>query len=336
MQITRMGGKQMNWVRFFAFPALLIALSQGAATQEAAPLLVPDGVIALPHTAGRIDHMAIDLTRNRLFVAELGNGTVDVVDLISHKVIHRITGLKEPQGIGYEPKSDVIAVADGGDGTLRFFSGLDFRSRGALKLGDDADNVRIDPQSGYVLVGYGEGALAVVDPSSMRKVEQISLPAHPESFQLFRGDAFINVPDAGNIVLADLANAKILDVWKPARLSSNYPMTLDGRGHVAVVFRGQSKLALLDRVSGSVIATTDTCGDADDLYFDARRNHFYVSCGSGAVEVMSDDPLHLLARIRTALGARTSLFVPELGHLFVAARAPLLGSTASILVYRTN
>jgi len=43
---------------------------------------------------------------------------------------------------------------------------------------------------------------------------------------------------------------------------------------------------------------------------------------------------HPLARIPTQSGARTSLFVPELDRLFVAARAGLLGSNAGILVFR--
>jgi hypothetical protein len=41
-----------------------------------------------------------------------------------------------------------------------------------------------------------------------------------------------------------------------------------------------------------------------------------------------------LATVVTATGARTSLFVPELDRLFVAVRAGLLGSDASIQVFR--
>jgi hypothetical protein len=301
------------------------------------PPLVPDASIALPDTAGRIDHMAIDLSRKHLFVVELGNGSLDVVDLASGKVIHRIADLKEPQGIGYDPKSDLVVVASGGDGTLRSFSGGDFAPRGVLALGDDADNLRIDPRNGHVIVGYGGGALAIIDPQTMRKLQEIPLAAHPESFRLSGSRVFVNVPDAGQIVVADVDSAKVIAIWK-LRFSSNFPMILDDSGGVGIVFRGQSKLALLDANSGAVIASADTCGDADDIYFDARRKYFYVSCGSGTVDVVSRDPggLHSLSRIRTSLGARTSLFVPEFDRLFVAGRAGILRSTASIWVFRTS
>jgi hypothetical protein len=308
-----------------------------AAQPAASHLLGQDSSIMLPGTGGRIDHMAIDLPRRHLFVAELGNGSLDVVDLASGMVIHRISGLKEPQGIGYDSKSDLVLVASGGDGMLRSYSGGDFAPRGVLALGDDADNLRIDPRNGHVIVGYGSGALAIIDPQTMRKLLEIPLAGHPESFRLSGSRVFINVPDAGQVAVADLDSAKIIAIWKPT-FSSNFPMILDDGGDVGVVFRGQSKLALLSASSGAVIASADTCGDADDLFFDARRKYFYVSCGSGEVDVMGRDQagLHMLSRIRTSAGARTSLFVPELDQLFVAARAGIMGSAASILIFRPS
>ena len=344
MHIAKEGTKVR---RHFTLAAVLVVLlpvvplaaqTQRASGNAVEPFLMPDGAIALPDTGGRIDHMAVDLQRKRLFVAELGNGTLDVVDLAARKLVHRFAGLKEPQGVVYEPKTDLIAVACGGDGTLRFFSGQDFASRGVIALGADADNERVDPGTGHVLVGYGEGALAIIEPSSLKKLAEIPLSAHPESFRASGDHVFINVPDAGEIVLADLKSAKVLRTFKPAKLTSSFPMILDDSGHPATVFRGQSKLALLDESLGTVLATAGTCGDADDLFFDAHRKQFYVSCGAGEVDVVAEGPgsLNLVSRVPTKPGARTSLFVPELGRLFVAARAGLLGSDASILIFRTD
>jgi hypothetical protein len=61
-----------------------------------------------------------------------------------------------------------------------------------------------------------------------------------------------------------------------------------------------------------------------------------VSCGSGAIDVFDAGSLEIkhLARIATASGARTSLFVPEIDRLFVAARAGVFGSNASIRIFR--
>ena len=114
-------------------------------------------------------------------------------------------------------------------------------------------------------------------------------------------------------------------------------MALNAAGAtLATVFRSPPRLALLDAATGTVTASLPVCGDADDVFFDAKRRRIYVSCGEGMVEVLQGDEAghHPFARIPTRSGARTSLFVPELDRLFVAARAGLLGSDAALLVFR--
>jgi hypothetical protein len=56
-----------------------------------------------------------------------------------------------------------IAVAERGDGAVRLFDSQTFAAIGQIPLGEEADNVRIDAASGHALVGYGGGALAVID-----------------------------------------------------------------------------------------------------------------------------------------------------------------------------
>ena len=297
--------------------------------------------IPLPGVSGRVDHMAVDLRRGRLFVAELGNGTVDVVDLAAGKAIHRIAGLKEPQGVGYSPQADVIAVASAGDGTVRLFKGEDFSPVGMVSLGEDADNIRVDSRSGQVFVGYGKGGLAVVDPISRSVVSRARLPAHPEGFAIDVAThrAYVNVPDAHQIAVVDLATGRQTATWQVPGLRASYPMALDeAQGLLAIASWDPARLVLLDTANGAVKANVETCGDADDVFFDAKRRRIYVTCGDGLVDVLQGDAAgyHLLAHIPTHSGARTSLFVPELDRLFVAARAGLLGSDAALLVFRSG
>ena len=125
----------------FFLGSLLACLAGSLRAADPAPPLTLEQTIPLHNVSGRIDHMAVDLDRKRLFVAELGNGTVDVVDLPTATVIHRIGGLHEPQGIGYAPALDVLAVASAGDGSVRFFNGNDFAPAQVVELGEDADNI---------------------------------------------------------------------------------------------------------------------------------------------------------------------------------------------------
>lgn len=308
---------------------------------EPGPPLVLERTIPLPGVSGRIDHMAVDLRRGRLFVAELGNGTIDVVDLAEGKAARRIVGMKEPQGVGYAPETDLIAVASAGDGSVRLFRGEDLQPAGVIALGEDADNVRLDARAGQLVVGYSNGGLAVLDPVSRSVVSRVALSAHPESFQLDPNTqhAYVNVPDAGQVAVVDLAAGKQVASWRvPGGLRQNFPMALDATGAVlAAVFRSPARLVLLDTRTGAVMANLAICGDADDVFFDAKRRRLYVSCGEGAVDVLQGDATtgyHPIARIPTRSGARTSLFVPELDRLFVAARSGASGADAAILVFR--
>jgi len=147
----------------------------------AAPLVL-EAKIPLGQVSGRIDHLAIDAKRQRLFVAELGNNSLGVVDLAAGKVLRRITGLSEPQGIAYVPFTDSILVANAGDGSVRVLRGEDLTPISRLELGDDADNVRVDAAHKRVLVGYGKGALAVIDPGSLSKTADIRLKSAPGGF----------------------------------------------------------------------------------------------------------------------------------------------------------
>lgn len=319
--------------------ALLPLLVRSVPAAEPAAPLVLEKTIRLPDVAGRIDHLSIDLGRKHLFVAELGNGTIDVLDLDAGKPIARISGLKEPQGVAYVPASDRIVVANGGDGTVRVFHAGDLSPAGAVALGDDADNVRVDPRTGHVVVGYGSGGLAILDPVLPSKLVGIKLAAHPEGFQLEPNTerVFVNLPSAQQIAVVDLRSGLQTGTWVVPNLRSNFPLAIDGTGSLlAVVFRSPARLVLLETKSGTVTASLASCNDADDAFFDAKRQRIYVSCGEGAVDVFESDLANtrLLASVSTPPGGRTSLFVPEVDRLFVAVRAGPLRSEASILVFR--
>jgi YVTN family beta-propeller protein len=168
-------------------------LTAPSRAEEPAPL-VPEAKIPLGAVAGRIDHFAFDPDRQLLFVAELGNDSVGVVDVKERKVLRRLPALREPQGVAYHAATSTLYVANAGDGSVRLFQGPDFTPAGRIDLGDDADNIRIDPGRNRLVVGYGKGALAVIDPASRRKVADISLKGHPESFQFSEGGSRIFGP----------------------------------------------------------------------------------------------------------------------------------------------
>jgi len=319
---------------------MTLSLLCGAAAAQTATSsagLRLDTKIPLGAVRGRIDHMAIDLARQRLLVAELGNDSVGIVDLKQSKTIHTIGGLAEPQGVGYVPSTDTLYVANARDGSVRLFHGADYAAAGRIDLGSDADNVRFDAAANRIFVGYGSGAIGTIDAAQQKKSGEIALPAHPESFQIGGKPTkvFVNVPGAHAIAVLDVASGTQMATW-PLRESGNFPMALDpSNGRVLVVSRSPPKLSVRAAEDGSLIADVETCGDSDDLFIDGKRGLVYVSCGAGFIDVFAVKGVNYnrVGHVPTAAGARTALFVPETDRLYLAVRANG-ASEAAIWIFR--
>ena len=323
---------------FTAAMVLPLVATPSAAQIPETPLLNLEGKIALGEVRGRIDHMALDPLRSRLFVAELESNSVGVVDLMARKVIHVIAGLTEPQGVGYEPSSDMLYVANGGDGSVRLYHGADYAETGRIDLGDDADNVRIDPGTKHVLIGYGRGGIATIDPATRTKIADFPLPVHPEGFQLDRSNnqIIVNVPRARAIAVLDSGSGQQKALWRVKESGANFPMALDEDAQrVLVAFRAPGRLAAFSARDGESVASVELCGDADDLFVDTKRSRIYVSCGEGFLDVFDarGADYRRLARLPTVRGARTSYYVPSIDRLFLAVRAASL-EPAAVWVYR--
>jgi hypothetical protein len=260
-----------------------------------------------------------------------------VIDLAQGKVIHRIDALHEPQGL--LSLEGQIVVASGGDGSCRFYDGSTFKLLRTADCKEDADNVRYDAEAKRVYVGYGNGALGVVDPEKGARVGDIPLDGHPESFQLeSKGKRiFVNVPKAGHIAVVDREKKAVIARWKLSA-GSNFPMALDEAGRrLYVGCRQPSKLLVFDLDSGKELAAVECSGDTDDVFFDAASRRVFVSCGAGFLDVFDASAAEpkRVGKIATAAGARTCLYVADLGRIFLAV--PHRGAQpAEIRVFKTR
>lgn len=309
-----------------SLPATVLDEAGRSSASDMAPLTV-EAKIPLGDIAGRIDHLAFDPTRGRLYVAELGNNSVGIIDLKTRRVVRTEKGFDAPQGIAYEPSTDTVYVANGGDGSVRSFRADNFTAIGQIALGSDADNVRVDKAAQRVYVGYGDGALAVIDPQTRTKVADIPLKGHPESFQLDSAgtNIFVNVPEASEIAVVARDVRRQIASWPMGNLRANYPMTLDGaKSEVITIFRRPPRLERFQMHGGRRLAGIDVCADSDDVFADPARHRLYVICGEGFVDTLdtsAGEQYARVSRLQTSGGSRTGLFIAELDRLLVAIRA---------------
>src|SRR6185295_15136899 len=142
----------------------------------------------------------------------------------------------------------------------------------------DADNVRYDAAAGKVVIGYGKGALQLLDPGSGEATAEIRLPAHPESFQLEKNGTriFVNVPDARQVAVVDRSKRTVTAAWEVPGARSNFPMPLDEAGRRFFIgARSPALMLVYDTDGGKLVAKVPIGDDTDDLFFDAQRKRVY-------------------------------------------------------------
>lgn len=346
-----------------------------AGQHQAAPKLartIPLPGVGVPKSTGdgsaipgRLDHLAYDPATGRLFVAALQQGSLEVVDLNQGKRIKRITGLGKPQGIAVVSSAGCVVVACGDENAVHVYSLADLKQRAVTTVGQDADNVRCDGTN-RVFVGFGRnigGGLAVYDAHAMRKVTDIWLGSHPESFQfdLRPGQSrmFVNLPgqkratNDGGVAAIDRSTGRRLAMWPLTGAAQNFPMAFDSvHDRVYIASRKPPQVIALDGKTGTEISRAPCVADSDDLFYDAATDRVLVIGGGhrtgdaappgashpgddAALEVFQADghgKLAKIASVATAPHARTGYFAPERRAIYVVC-PPHGGEDAKILEF---
>ena len=329
--------------------SMLVYVGTHAVGQEKQVLSL-EAYVPLSGVKGRIDHFAVDVAGQRPFVAAVENHTLEVIDLKSGQRVHSISDLAEPQGVFYDSSTNHLFVACGLDGVTKVFDGHTFQVLATVKFADDADNIRYDPRSKGVIVGYagakqlrkreeGTGGLGFIDPTG-KKTGDIVIDAHPESFQLEKSGSriFVNVPEKKEIEVIDATKRSVQARW-PVSAEDNFPMALDEGNHRLLVGVWQPpQLLVFDTETGKQVAAGEIAGKTDDLFYDSVRHRIYVLTSKEFLEVFEQkdaDQYNRVARYPIPPGSQTGLFVPEWGKLFVAVREQN-DQSAEIRVYRAR
>lgn len=347
LSVFRMAMKKSATARLamlFALSITAVAQEQAASSDELAPLVLVR-IIAMPDVEGRFDHMGVDPKSNRVFAAVYGNDSVEVSDVARGRRIQSIrAGFIKPQMAAYIPDLNRIVVSNEGDGSCKIFDADTYKLIDTVKFPDDADQLRYDPATKRVYVGYGDGAIGMFDAATNKRIEgDFELGAHPESFQLEEKGPriFVNLASISQIAVIDRNTHKI-EKWKLEEAGTNFPMALDEVHHrLFVAARRPARLLVLDTDSGKVIASLPGASDTDDMWYDPTRKRIYIPSGEGFIFVYQQiDPnrYERIAKIPSAIGARTSVYYGQVGkhnslYLAVPGRS---NKGAELWIYETR
>jgi len=312
--------------------------------EREAPPLRQVQEIPLPGVQGRLDHFTIDPKRKRVIFSGLGNDSVQIVDAFAGRMIHQIDGLAQPQGTLFLPENDTLYVANAADGHVNIYNGTTFKLIDRIDFGEgsDPDNLRYDAAAKKIYLGYGDGALAAIDPATNKHVgSDFKFEGHPEGFQLeAKGPRiFVNVADTKSIRVIDRTTGKMSE-WKlPPGHAANFPMVLDeANKRVIIGTRKPSRMTVFNADTGAVVASLPCTGDMDDIFYDGERKRVYVAGGEGFLSAFQqNDPDHYtdMGKFPTAIGTRTGVWYVKRDRLYIAA-PPSGNLGARLLVFEAQ
>jgi hypothetical protein len=306
--------------------------------------------IPLPGVGGRLDHMAVDVEKKRLFVAAVANGTLEVLDLEAGKGINSIPGIKDAQDALFLGGNFNKLYVSSLDGTLRIFQGETFRLVQALKLEPDPNRLLYDPTTDLIYFGYG-GQNAGFDAYERVGIMQAKRGAQSDQFvadmiaPTYRPGhlAELAMDDNGRLLVCDSRADMIFQFdTRKRELLKSWPAHGDGAGDMALdrarhrLFVGTRippEMTVYDSVSGKEIVSLPGPETMDGVYYDADLKRIYMSGGRwygtpeaspGWVYVYQQqdaDHYELVSKMKTRPGSGTSLFAPKLKRLYVASQA---------------
>jgi DNA-binding beta-propeller fold protein YncE len=293
----------------------LIALLLTNASLFAADPLSPRPPAELTGTKGKFDFIKVDSTRHRLLACHTGNGSLDVIDVDSSKLIKSIpTGAA--QGVAVDDKNGLYYVSVSKPPKLVIIDAIKLEVVGEVPLPDPADVLTFHPGSNRVFVcDDDKPQLWIIDPVAKTILTTLTLPGTGMEDLGFDSKGiflFQCLKDSNELARIDPASQKVVANWPTAPSEKPHGLAILDTNAVLVA-GGTGKLSLINQASGQVTASTDIAPRVDEIAYDPVLKRVYCASGTGVITVVSvdQDKLTTLATIPSAPGAHSIAVDPE-------------------------
>jgi hypothetical protein len=314
-----------------AAAAATVAAPAAPAASAGEPLVLLGRTNLSAQYDGDVDHLYADIAANKLFMAAEDHGTVEVFDLATGRHLRTLEGFSTPHAFFLVPGTHrLIVTQDGKEGSV-IMDDRDYRVLGHIKLQPGADTEYYDASSRHLSIVTGGGDvhlshcwLSELDPGTGKLLRQHEFDSdHVEALaaEQHGNRIFINIANENTVDVLDKGTLDVIARWRIEGAALNLNLALDEPDHrLFVVTRKPTEMFVLNTDNGRTVASMDVPAIVDGLSFDAARKRIYVPGAVGEIGVYQElDPDHYreLARVPSALGAKSELFVPRLSELFL-------------------
>ena len=304
---------------------LAVACAQPA-VGAAAELLKAHEPIEIPNSRGGFDYLQVDEEKNRLLLDHTGNGTLDIIDLATEKLVKQIkTGAAQAVGVDAAKNRYYVSVSK--EKKFVIIDREKLEVVGEMPLPGPGDALALGPTGvNRVFVGHDdEKDLWVIDPDAKKIVTSIPIAAGPEYIVAENDQSrmYVNIKSDDTVLAISASdnNSTIAGTWPTAPAKHPHGLALDLRAPRRLFVAGlNGKLAVLSTDGGKVLGTADMVNGVDQIAFDAAKDRLYCPSGSGKMTVLdtSHGTVKPLGDVVTAKGAKTTTIDPKTHAVWVA------------------
>jgi DNA-binding beta-propeller fold protein YncE len=300
----------------------ILLLTLAAAPMHAeSPSLTAEKPVVVTGSGG-FDFLQVDAAKRRLLASHTGNGTLDVIDLDSGKLLKQVpTG--KAQDVAVDGAAEQYLVSVSKEHVLVVIDAKSLAKTGEVDLGGEADVLTFNPKNHYAYVVHDHAPeLWVVDPSAKKIVTTIRLPGEPEDlcYDAASNQVYQNIVTPNSVAVIDPAENLVQATWTTGSAARPHGLAIDPDTHVLFSAGANGKLAVLNLKTGQMMDTIDIAEGVDQIAYDAGNKRLYCASRKGMISVIgwTDKGAVSLGQVQTATGAKTIAVDPSTHAVWVA------------------
>lgn len=265
---------------------------------------------------GGWDYISVDGGSKRIYVSH--GKQVEVLDEDSGKSVGVISDTPGVHGIAIAIDLKRGFTSNGGDGSVTIFDSETLKTIRKVKANDpdfilyDSFSKRVFPMSEKI---------TVLDAATGETAGEVDLGGDPESaVSDGKGVAYVNLADKGAIAVVDVQALKVTKTYPIDHCLSPHSLAYDAGSQRLFVGCRDSSLAIVNALTGKVVAHQQTCSGVDAGSFDPDNKLVFISCSEGVISVIheiSPDFYELIDSVKTQLWARTMALDPVTKKIYL-------------------
>jgi YVTN family beta-propeller protein len=244
--------------------------------------------LPLPGKAARLDYQSIDSTRSLLFIAQLGDNSVSVVNLKSSSVKY-ITNIPRPHGILAVPGLNRVYVSATGVNQVFVVDEVSLQIVAKIPAGDYPDGLDFDPNTNRIFVSDEHGGtVSVIDVVKNSLVATIKMGGEVGNthYDPVSGIIYSAVQTTDELVGIDPKSMSITSRFKLPGCQHAHGFLIDPETHYAFITgEDNAGYVVFDLAKKQIIGSGKVGKEPDVLAFDSGYHLLFVSSESGVVSV---------------------------------------------------